>query len=355
VTALHAELEAIVGAGALLTDPVDLLAYGFDGTFFDSSPPLVVLPGTADQVAAIHRVAAQRKIPITPRAMGSGLSGGSVPLGGSIVLGVARMNRVIAIDPIDRVAVVEPGVITAQLQALVERQSLFYPPDPSSIRQSAIGGNVAENAGGARGLKYGVTGDYVLALQVVLPDGTIIRTGGNYEDIVSALITRAGSRSRVMRPKPSGCGPRAGRSRRRWRAAGRTNSAKTSPCRGDPFRRWSAGCAKSPRNTNSRSRSSAISATATYTPTFFAIKRTPPRWSGSRPRRAKSSRPRWGWAGRSRANTGSVCSRNSFLNSIWAPTLSRSCAASKPPSTPDGLMNPGKIFPDPGGIDAFHL
>ena len=125
MTTLDAELEAIVGAGALLTDPVDLIAYGFDGTFFDSAPPLVVLPRTVEQVAAIHLVATRRKVPLTPRAMGSGLSGGSVPLGGSIVLGIARMNRVIAIDPIDRVAVVEPGVITAQLQTLVERQNLL--------------------------------------------------------------------------------------------------------------------------------------------------------------------------------------------------------------------------------------
>ena len=101
------------------------------------------------------------------------------------------MNRVIAIDPIDRVAVVEPGVITAHLQALVEAQGLFYPPDPSSIRQSAIGGNVAENAGGARGLKYGVTGDYVMALQVVLPDGAIIRTGGRSVKNVTGYNLRA--------------------------------------------------------------------------------------------------------------------------------------------------------------------
>jgi glycolate oxidase len=188
---LHAELEAIVGPGGLLTDPVDLIAYGFDGTFFDNTPPLVVLPRTTGQVSAIHRVAARRKLPLTPRAMGSGLSGGSVPLGGSIVLGVARMNRVIAIDPVDRVAVVEPGVITAHLQALVEAQGLFYPPDPSSIRQSAIGGNVAENAGGARGLKYGVTGDYVLALEVVLPDGAVLRTGGRAVKNVTGYNLRA--------------------------------------------------------------------------------------------------------------------------------------------------------------------
>ena len=110
--------------------------------------------------------------------MGSGLSGGSVPLAGSIVLGVARMNRILEIDEVNHVAVVEPGVITADLQREVEARGLFYPPDPSSLKQSAIGGNVAENAGGARCLKYGVTGDYVMALEVVLPGGEIIRTGG---------------------------------------------------------------------------------------------------------------------------------------------------------------------------------
>jgi glycolate oxidase len=130
------------------------------------------------QVSAVHRIATERRIPITPRAMGSGLSGGAVPLGGSIVLGVARMDRILEIDPVDRVAVVQAGVINARLQAEVEQVGLFYPPDPSSLKQSAIGGNVAENAGGARCLKYGVTGDYVLALEVVLPDGTVIRTGG---------------------------------------------------------------------------------------------------------------------------------------------------------------------------------
>jgi glycolate oxidase len=164
--------------GGVLTEAEDLIAYGFDGTFYERTPPLVVLPTTTAQVGAVHRLATERRIPITPRAMGSGLSGGAVPLGGSIVLGVSRMDRILEIDPIDRVAVVQAGVINANLQAEVEKRGLFYPPDPSSLKQSAIGGNVAENAGGARCLKYGVTGDYVLALEVVLPDGTVIRTGG---------------------------------------------------------------------------------------------------------------------------------------------------------------------------------
>ena len=170
-------LRAAVPDG-VLTQAEDLIAYGFDGTFYERTPPLVVLPTTTAQVSAVHRIASERRIPLTPRAMGSGLSGGAVPLAGSIVLGVARMDRIIEIDEIDRVAVVQAGVINAHLQAEVEKRGLFYPPDPSSLKQSAIGGNVAENAGGARCLKYGVTGDYVLALEVVLPDGTVIRTGG---------------------------------------------------------------------------------------------------------------------------------------------------------------------------------
>jgi glycolate oxidase len=170
-------LRAAVPDG-LLTAAEDLIAYGFDGTFYERTPAVVVLPATTAEVCAVHRIATERRIALTPRAMGSGLSGGSVPLAGSIVLGVARMDRILAIDPVDGVAVVQPGVITAHLQAEVERQGLFYPPDPSSLKQSAIGGNVAENAGGARALKYGVTGDYVLALEVVLPNGTPIRTGG---------------------------------------------------------------------------------------------------------------------------------------------------------------------------------
>ena len=173
-------LDALRAAvpGGVLTEPADLIAYGFDGTFYERTPPLVVLPTSTAEVAAVHRIASARRMPLTPRAMGSGLSGGAVPLANSIVLGVARMDAILAIDEVDRVAVVQAGVINARLQAEVEKRGMFYPPDPSSLKQSAIGGNVAENAGGARCLKYGVTGDYVLALEVVLPDGTVIRTGG---------------------------------------------------------------------------------------------------------------------------------------------------------------------------------
>jgi glycolate oxidase len=172
------ELRGIVGEANLLTADEDLIAYGYDGTWFECRPLAVVLPETVKQVAAVHRLASSRRIALTPRALGSGLSGGSVPANGSIVLGVARLNRILEIDEANRVAVVESGVINATLQAEVESRGLFYPPDPSSMRQSAIGGNISENAGGARCLKYGVTGNYVAALQVVLPDGEILRTGG---------------------------------------------------------------------------------------------------------------------------------------------------------------------------------
>ncbi|HTV74256.1 MAG TPA: FAD-linked oxidase C-terminal domain-containing protein [Candidatus Acidoferrales bacterium] len=186
-----AELTAIVGERNVLTSEEDLLAYGFDGTWYESRPMAVVLPENAEQVSALHELANRERFAITPRAMGSGLSGGSVPLAGSLVLNVMRMNRILEIDEINSVAVVQPGVITADLQRAVEARNLFYPPDPSSLKQSAIGGNVAENAGGARCLKYGVTGDYVMALQVVLPQGQIIRTGGKMLKNVTGYNLRA--------------------------------------------------------------------------------------------------------------------------------------------------------------------
>jgi len=191
-TATIEALRAALGdPHALLTDEASLIAYGYDGTWFEQRPLAVVLPSTTAEVAAIHRIATERRIGITPRAMGSGLAGGAVPLAGSIVVGLMRMNQILEIDEVNRVAVVQAGVINADLQQAVEARGLFYPPDPSSLRQSAIGGNVAENAGGARCLKYGVTGDYVSALEIVLPDGTIIRTGGKMVKNVTGYDLRA--------------------------------------------------------------------------------------------------------------------------------------------------------------------
>jgi len=172
------ELQTIVGADNVLTEEADLIAYSIDGTWIEGRPLAVVLPTTAEQVSAILRIANREGIVVAPRGSASGLSGGSVPLAGGIALALTRMNRILEIDTTNLVAVVEPGVITATLQAEVEQRGLFYPPDPSSLKVSAIGGNIAENAGGARCLKYGVTSDYVMGLQVVLPSGEIIRSGG---------------------------------------------------------------------------------------------------------------------------------------------------------------------------------
>jgi glycolate oxidase len=171
-------LAAIVGDEWVHHRPSELIAYSIDGTFQQARPDLVVSPATTEQVAAVVRVAAGTGIPVIPRGAGTSLAGGTIPVGGGLVVNLARMNRVLEVDKVNGVAVVEAGVVTAELQRTVEREGLFYPPDPASLNQSTIGGNVATNAGGPRCLKYGVTRDYVLGLTVVLADGRILRLGG---------------------------------------------------------------------------------------------------------------------------------------------------------------------------------
>ncbi len=188
--ALLSELRAVVGAANVLTEDADRLAYGIDGTWVERLPQVVVLPAPEGEVARVVKIAAREGIALTPRGNASGLSGGALPRAG-IALALTRMNRIIEISPADQVAVVEPGIITGDLQRAVERVGLFYPPDPSSLSVSAIGGNIAENAGGARCLKYGVTGDYVMALRVVLASGAVIRTGGRTVKNVTGYNLRA--------------------------------------------------------------------------------------------------------------------------------------------------------------------
>ncbi|MBU0704250.1 MAG: FAD-binding protein [Chloroflexi bacterium] len=178
VTEYIQELENAIGADKVLSSPVDLVAYSFDGTFEQHLPDVVVLPETNEEVSAVVRIASQYDAPVVPRGMSSGLAGGSIPTRGGIVLSLTRMNRILEIDEENMTVTVQAGVVTANLQAEVEKLGLFYPPDPASIKQSTIGGNVACNAGGPRCLKYGVTGDYVMGLTVVLADGRIVRTGG---------------------------------------------------------------------------------------------------------------------------------------------------------------------------------
>ena len=172
------KIKEIAGSDGVLTEPEDLAAYSYDGTFEEHSPDLVVLPRTTQQVSRLITVASDENIPVVPRGMASGLAAASVPFSGGIALSMTRMNQILEIDKLNSVARVEAGIVTADLQSAVEKQGLFYPPDPSSIRHSTIGGNIACNAGGPRCLKYGVTGDYVLGLTIVLADGNILKTGG---------------------------------------------------------------------------------------------------------------------------------------------------------------------------------
>lgn len=169
----------IMGRDSVLYTPEDLAVYSFDGTFAEGNPGVIVLPETTEQVSQAIQLAAKEHLLVIPRGMGSGLAAGSVSLPeGSLVISLTRMNQILEIDSQNATILTEAGVVTADLQAAVEKIGLFYPPDPSSIRHSTIGGNIACNAGGPRCLKYGVTGDYVLGLTVVLADGRILKTGG---------------------------------------------------------------------------------------------------------------------------------------------------------------------------------
>jgi len=172
-----AALRRIVTADRCRTDPETLTCYAYDATRQRAMPDVVVTPKTAEEVSAVMKLAYERGVPVYARGTGSGLTGGAVPVRGGIVLDFCSMNRILEIDPAASLAWVEPGVVLEELQKAVEAKGLFYPPDPASNDVCTIGGNVAECAGGLRCVKYGVTRDYVLALEVVLPTGEIIHTG----------------------------------------------------------------------------------------------------------------------------------------------------------------------------------
>ena len=176
--ALASRFAEAVGADAVLTRPEDLVPYGFDGTAaLKARPAVVVFPKTTEQVAACVRLARDAGRPIVTRGSGTGLSGGSVPVPGAVVLCLAQMDAIVALDLENLTVRVQAGVVTQKIDELAARHGLLYPPDPGSMRISTIGGNVAENSGGLRGLKYGVTRDYVMSLEVVLADGRITRYG----------------------------------------------------------------------------------------------------------------------------------------------------------------------------------
>jgi glycolate oxidase subunit GlcD len=177
VTAQLRSLQRLLPEGELLFDAATLQAHAGDKWFASHLPDAVALPRSTESVARILTFASKHRIPVTPRGAGHGYVGGCVPVKAGIALSLARMNRVKEINVRDFVAVVEPGVITAELQTRVEKRGLYYPPDPASRADCSLGGNIASNAGGPRCLKYGVTRDYVLGLEVVLPDGTVVRLG----------------------------------------------------------------------------------------------------------------------------------------------------------------------------------
>ena len=186
-----AKLRQIVGAENVATEQQDLICYGYDATQMEFLPDAVIHPANSDEIAQILKLANAERFPVFPRGAGSGFSGGSLPKGGGIVLVTTRLNRILRIDTDNLVAEVEPGVVTEQFQLEVEKLGLFYPPDPASLKFSTLGGNVAECAGGPRAVKYGVTKDFVMGLEVVLPSGEIIRTGGEtYKGVVGYDLTK---------------------------------------------------------------------------------------------------------------------------------------------------------------------
>ena len=177
---LARKLQTALGAGSetVTDDPAVLQSHGGDKWFANHEPEVVVFAASTEQVSQLLRFASENKIPVTARGAGYGYVGGCVPVHAGIALSLARMNRIKEISFADAVAVVEPGVITGELQAKAREQKLFYPPDPASLKDCSMGGNVATNAGGPRCLKYGVTRNYVIGLEVVLASGEVLRTGG---------------------------------------------------------------------------------------------------------------------------------------------------------------------------------
>lgn len=186
------QLKSIVGVENVEDSQASLLAYSYDSTpQFQAMPEAVVSPRNTKEVAEIVKVCHLAKIPIVPRGSGTNLCAGTTPLEGGIVILFKHLDKILEIDEENLTVTVQPGVITADLMQAVEALDLFYPPDPGSMHISQIGGNIGENSGGLRGLKYGVTRDYVLGLEIVLPNGEIIRTGGKLaKDVAGYDLTR---------------------------------------------------------------------------------------------------------------------------------------------------------------------
>ncbi len=181
----------ILGQGSFSEAREERITYAYDATKKKCLPEAVVFPGSVEQVSRVLALANERRIPVVPRGAGSGMTGGSIPVDGGIALVLNGFDRILEVDTDNLAAVVEPGVITHDLHKAVEALGLFYPPDPASMTFSTIGGNIAENSGGMRAVKYGVTKDYVLGLEVVLPNGDIVHTGSKcIKDVVGYNLTQ---------------------------------------------------------------------------------------------------------------------------------------------------------------------
>ena len=181
----------IVGQSNFTDSLIDLVSYSYDSSDHHHRPDAAVWPATSEQVSGILIMANEHRFAVTPRGAGTGLAGAAVPAGGGLILDLCRMNKILDIQIVDRRVVVQPGVVYADLERALNPYGFFFPPDPASGQVCTLGGNVATNAGGLKGAKYGVTKDYVMALEVVLPDGRIIRTGSNCMKSVSGYdLTR---------------------------------------------------------------------------------------------------------------------------------------------------------------------
>ncbi len=189
---LKNQFIAIVGSKYYMDSPNELYAYSYDATpIYQSMPDAVIMPETTQEVSDILKLANEHLIPIVPRGSGTNLAGGTIPVQGGIVLNMNRFNKIYEIDQRNLTATMGTGVVTADLHKAVEAVGLFYPPDPGSMRISTVGGNMAQCAGGMRGLKYGVTKDYIMGLEYVLPSGEILRCGGkNVKDVAGYDMTR---------------------------------------------------------------------------------------------------------------------------------------------------------------------
>jgi glycolate oxidase len=208
------ELVRLLGDAHVRSDESTREAYAADALGIGHVPDLVIVPGSTAEIASIARVCHDHRVPIVVRGAGTGYTGGAVPTRGGIVLSMERLNRILEIDEVNLLTVVEPNVITGDLQRAVEQVGLFYPPDPASLASSSIGGNVAECAGGPRAFKYGTTKRYVLALEAVLPTGEIVNTGSKAVknvvgyDLTQLLVGSEGTLAIITRitlrlmPKP---------------------------------------------------------------------------------------------------------------------------------------------------------